>query len=76
MAALIRLVAAERARHQIRLRRLDDQMVVISHQHPRMHQPARDVGRLAQGFEEKQPVPPVLGSWKIGSRRFPRAMTW
>ena len=45
--------------HQIRLRRLDDEMVVIAHRHPRMTPPTRHATRLAHGFEEKQPVFPV-----------------
>jgi hypothetical protein len=58
---------------QVGLRRLDAQMVMIAHQHPRVHQPPRLGTSFRHGLQEK---PPVVLIQKISSLRFPLAITW
>ena len=61
------------ALHQIRIRRLNEQMVMIVHQYPGMNTPPRFFTNLGQTFQKNRRS---SSSKKIDPRRFPRAITW
>src|SRR5438046_5634948 len=44
------------APHQVRFRRLKQEVIMVAHQHPSVNAPASHDARLAQRFEEQLPV--------------------